>query len=108
MDSVCVPLTAAGDIDPRWGRANRVAVAEITDGVITSWRETTVAWDTQHDQGTEGAHHARIARFLLDNRVDVVAAQHVGPGMQRMLDSMGIRLVTGISGNARDAVTRIR
>ena len=107
MDSVCVPVTAGGDIDPRWGRANRVAVAEITDGVIKSWRETTVSWDTKHDQGTEGAHHARIARFLLDNTVDVVAAQHVGPGMQRMLDSMGIRLVTGISGNAREALTRL-
>ena len=107
MDSVCVPVTATGDIDPRWGRAHRVAVAEITDGVINSWRETTVSWDNQHDQGTEGAHHARIARFLLDNRVDVVAAQHVGVGMQRMLDSMGIRLVTGVSGNAREAVARI-
>ena len=75
--------------------------------MIKSWRETTVCWDTEHDQSPEGAHHARIARFLLDNTVDVVAAQHVGPGMQRMLDSMGIRLVTGISGNAREAVTRI-
>jgi len=78
------------------------------DGVIDSWRETTVDWDSQHDQGTEGAHHARIARFLLDNRVDVVAAQHVGPGMQRMLASMGIRLVTGMTGDARAAVAQLR
>ena len=108
MDTVCVPLTPTGDIDPRWGRAHRVAVAELVDGVIDSWRETTVAWDSQHDQGTEGAHHARIARFLLDNSVDVVAAQHVGPGMQRMLDSMGIRLVAGMTGDARAAVTQLR
>jgi len=108
MDTVCVPLALNGDIDPRWGRANRVAVAEVGDGVIDSWRETTVAWNIEHDQGTEGAHHARIARFLLDNHVDVVAAQHVGPGMQRMLDSMGIRLVVGLNGNAREAVTQPR
>jgi predicted Fe-Mo cluster-binding NifX family protein len=106
MDIVCVPLAPTGDIDPRWGRAHRVAVAQVVDGVIDSWRETTVAWDIEHDQGTEGAHHARIARFLLDNHVDVVAAQHVGAGMQRMLDSMGIRLVVGLTGNARKAVTQ--
>jgi predicted Fe-Mo cluster-binding NifX family protein len=108
MDIVCVPLAPTGDIDPRWGRAHRVAVAEVVDGVIDSWRETTVAWDIEHDQGTEGAHHARIARFLLDNRVGVVAAQHVGAGMQRMLDSMGIRLVVGMTSNAHEAVAQLR
>ena len=108
MDIVCVPLAPTGDIDPRWGRAHCVAVAEVVDGVIDSWHETTVAWDIEHDQGTEGAHHARIARFLLDNRVNVVAAQHVGAGMQRMLESMGIRLVAGMTGNAHEAVAQLR
>ena len=86
---VCVPITAEGQVDPRWGRADRVAVASVADGQITDWQEFTVGWGTLHDVGTEGAHHARVARFLRDNQVQPVAVRHVGPGMQRMLGSMG-------------------
>ena len=74
---VCVPVAADGQVDPRWGRADRVAVAEVADGEVRDWQEFTVAWGTLHDQGTEGAHHARVARFLRGNwiglRMPVVA-----------------------------------
>ena len=100
---VCVPITADGQVDPRWGRADRVAVADVADGEIRDWQEFTVAWGTLQDQGTEGAHHARVARFLRDKKVRAVAAEHVGPGMQRMLGSMGIRIVSGLGGDARSA-----
>jgi predicted Fe-Mo cluster-binding NifX family protein len=100
---VCVAVTADGQVDSRWGRASRVAVAEVDSGQIRDWQEFAVGWGALHDQGTEGAHHARIARFLRDNQVQVVAAHHVGPGMERMLGSMAIRVVTGVSGDARTA-----
>jgi predicted Fe-Mo cluster-binding NifX family protein len=100
---VCVPVTADGGVDPRWGRADRVAVAEVADGEIRDWQEFTVGWGTLHDQGPEGAHHARVARFLRDNGVQAIAVDHVGPGMQRMLASMAIRAVTGLGGDARSA-----
>ena len=100
---VCVPVTADGRVDPRWGRADRVAVAEVADGEVRDWEEFTVAWGTLHDQGTEGAHHARVARFLRDNAIQAVGVHHVGPGMQRMLDSMAIRVVTDLGGDARSA-----
>lgn len=100
---VCVPVTANGQVDPRWGRADRVAVAEIADGQISDWQEFTVGWGVLHDQGTEGAHHARIARFLMDNKVQAVAVSHVGPGMERMLGSMAIQVIAGLSGDARSA-----
>lgn len=100
---VCVPITADGQVDPRWGRADQVAVAEVSDGQISDWQEFAVGWGALHDQGTEGAHHARVARFLVDNKVRAVAVNHVGPGMQRMLGSMSIRVVTGLSGDARTA-----
>ena len=102
---VCVPITADGQVDPRWGRADCVAVADVADGEIRDWQEFAVAWGTQHDQGTEGAHHARVARFLRDNQVQAVAAEHVGPGMQRMLGSMTIRVGTGLGGDARSAAS---
>lgn len=100
---VCVPITADGQLDPRWGRADRVAVADVADGEIGDWQEYTVAWGRLHDQGTEGAHHARVARFLRDSQIQAVAVHHVGPGMQRMLDSMAIPVVTGLAGDARRA-----
>ena len=102
--NVCVPITAEGAVAGRWGRAERVAVAEVSDGAIRSWREVDVGWDAAHDAGTEGAHHARIARFLRDNEVEAVAVHHVGPGMQRMLATMGIAVAPAGSGPARDAV----
>ncbi|HCU94067.1 MAG TPA: hypothetical protein DHU96_15620 [Actinobacteria bacterium] len=100
---VCVPITTDGLVEPRWGRADRVAVADVTDGEIHDWQEFTVAWGTLHDQGTEGAHHARVARFLRENRVQAIAVHHVGAGMQRMLGSMQIQVVAGLGGDARSA-----
>jgi predicted Fe-Mo cluster-binding NifX family protein len=78
-------------------------VADVTAGEIRSWQEFTVGWGTLHDQGTEGAHHARVARFLRENQVQGIAVHHIGPGMQRMLALMSIRAVTGLAGDARSA-----
>jgi predicted Fe-Mo cluster-binding NifX family protein len=98
---VAVPLDGE-QVGSRWGRAERVAVAVVTDGVISWWTEHAVGWDQAHDAGTEGQHHARVVRFLRDQRVQVVAADHVGDGMVRMLATMGVALVTGAHGPARD------
>lgn len=102
--NVAIAVTATGQVDPRWGRAEIVAVGSLSADGISDWREHEVRWSTLHDGGTEGSHHARIARFLRENAVDVVVAEHLGAGMQRMLATMGIRLVTGASGDARQAV----
>ena len=81
-----------------------MAVASTSSGQITDWQELDVGWDTLHDEGTEGAHHARVARFLIDHHIDVVVAEHMGPGMTRMLTTMGIRVSLGALGDARAAV----
>jgi predicted Fe-Mo cluster-binding NifX family protein len=101
---VCVPVNADGSVDPRWGRADRVAVAQATPQGITTWEELDVGWSTLHDAGGEGAHHARVARLLIDHRVDTVVANHMGPGMLNMLEKMGISIHLGAEGNARNAV----
>lgn len=72
-----MPITAEGQVDPRWGRADRVAVASVVDGQIAGRQEFTVGWGTLHDVGTEGAHHARVAHFLRDNQVQASAVRHV-------------------------------
>ncbi len=100
---VCVPVTADGLIDPRWGRADRVAIAEVTGGGIANWQESDVGWSTLHDAGTEGSHHARVARFLQDHHVEAVVANHMGMPMVHMLERMGLKLRLGAMGDAREA-----
>ncbi|MCL4494839.1 MAG: hypothetical protein M1294_08490 [Firmicutes bacterium] len=104
---VCIPVDAQGQVDARWGRAARVALATVDSHQITSWNEVDVHWDTLHDEDGEGRHHARVAKFLMDNQVTDVAANHMGPGMARMLESMRLRTHLGVDGNARDVVERL-
>lgn len=100
---VCVPVMSDGQIDPRWGRAARVAIVDVEDGAVAGWWEFDVAWDDLHDVGTEGVHHARVASFLREQGVQVVAAHHIGPGMVTMLGRMGLTVRLGASGDARQA-----
>ena len=102
---ICLAVADDGSIDPRRGRAQRVAVATVEAGTITRWEEFDVSWDTLHDTGPEGAHHARVARFVREHYADTVLAHHMGEGMARMLQKMGVTVRLGIVGDARRAVT---
>ncbi len=102
---ICIPITGDDQVDARWGRAHQVAIADINHGEITGWWEHEVCWDILHDVGSEGAHHARVARFLREQHVGAVVAEHMGPGMMRMLRTMGITVYLGAHGDARQAVT---
>ena len=101
---MCAPVTKEGMIDPRWGRADWVAVADVDGGEIVSWQEVEVSWSRLHDEGAPGSHHARVVTFLREHQVEAVVASHIGPGMQRMLDTMGLPVHLGASGDAREAV----
>jgi predicted Fe-Mo cluster-binding NifX family protein len=104
---VCLPVTTNGQVGHSWGRAARVAVAEVQDSLILAWEEFDVAWDRLHDETTEGGHHSRVARFLRENRVDIVAAGHMGEPMVQMLGQMGIVVHLDVSGDARQAVISV-
>jgi predicted Fe-Mo cluster-binding NifX family protein len=101
---LCVPVTPSGEVDPRWGRAATVAVADVRDGRIVQWGTVEVAWDALHDAGTEGGHHARVAGFLRERGVQVVVADHMGDPMVHMLGLMGVATRLGAAGDARQAV----
>ncbi|MCL2463630.1 MAG: NifB/NifX family molybdenum-iron cluster-binding protein [Micrococcales bacterium] len=101
--STVVALSLVGSqVGGGWGRAQRIAVATVDQGVVTDWVEHDVAWDVAHDEGTDGSHHARVVRFLQSNSVQVVATGHMGPPMARMLATMGIRTVVDATGDPRD------
>lgn len=99
----CVPVQPDGQVDPRWGRAGVVAIAQVEGDSVTSWHEFNVRWDQLHDTGTEGGHHARVARFLREHGVQTVVAHHMGPDMVTMLGRMGLTVRLGASGDARMA-----
>lgn len=101
--NVCVTLGPDGSVGGGLGRAARVALAAVEDGSISSWEEIDVGWDELHDSEPEGAHHARLVRFLRERDVAAVVARGMGEGMRRVLANMGIRLVLA-DGEARDAV----
>jgi len=104
---VCAPVTMDGNIDPRWGRADWVAIADVQGGKINTWLEVEVSWSRLHDEGTEGSHHARVVKFLREHGVETVVVHHMGDGMIRMLNTMGIPVHLGASGDARTAVQEI-
>ncbi|WP_448630569.1 NifB/NifX family molybdenum-iron cluster-binding protein [Cellulomonas soli] len=101
---VCIPVTDDGLVGPGWGRAARVALADVQGGEITAWDEVDVRWDLAHDEGTEGSHHARVARFVRERGVGTVVAGHMGPPMVNMLGKLKVVTVLGAQGSARDAV----
>lgn len=85
-----IALGTDGSISGGFGRAPRVAVCEASADEVHSWEETSVAWDATHDTLPDGTHHATIARFLKDRRVEAVLAGHAGAPMHAMLTKLGI------------------
>jgi predicted Fe-Mo cluster-binding NifX family protein len=104
---VCVPVTEEGWIDPRWGRARRLAIAQVEAGTITRWEELDVGWGDARNTGSERAHHARVARFIKEHHVETVLVDHMGDDMLRILARMGVTVHLGASGDARQAVKLI-
>jgi predicted Fe-Mo cluster-binding NifX family protein len=102
--TVCVPVTAAGEVDARWGRAARVALATVEEGEVTAWQVVEVGWDVRHDLAGEGRHHAEVARFVAQRGVGAVLAAGMGEPMRHMLGRMGVEVRLGAAGDARAAV----
>lgn len=99
-----VPVTAAGQVDQRFGKAATMAVATIADGQLVDWQLHEVGWDVLHDQSEHGQHHARIVRFLKDNEIQRVIFAHMGQPMLHTITKMGLELVQVPPMEAREAV----
>jgi len=69
-----------------------------------TWQEVEVSWSRSHDEGAPGSHHARVVKFLRDHHVEALVANHIGDGMVRMFDTMGLPTYLGAAGDARAAV----
>lgn len=101
---IATPVTEDGRSAAAWGRAHWVGVADVEDGAVRSWQIHEVGWDVSHDEGTHGSHHARIVRFLKEEGVQAVVVDHMGEGMQRVMNTMGIPLLPASPGDAQASV----
>lgn len=101
---VVIPVRPDGGVGSGWGKAPRVAVAIVEDGAITDWQEHEVDWDRLHDEGGEGAHHARIVRFVREQQATRIVVHHMGAPMQHTLGLLGLTVTLGAAGDARAAI----
>ena len=101
---VCIPVTSVEEVGPGFGRASRVAIADVAGGHVATWEIFDVGWGDLHDAGSEGTHHARIATFIREHGVEAVVGSHMGEGMLQMLGRMNVEVHMGASGDARAAV----
>lgn len=106
---VALPVTPEELVDPRFGRASDVAIAVVEDDRVVDWRVEHVSWDVLHDQSEHGQHHARVVRFMVANKVTVVAASAMGGGMVHTLGKLGPQIVLGVPASmpGREAVVAV-
>jgi predicted Fe-Mo cluster-binding NifX family protein len=48
-----------------------------------------------------------VVTFLREHQVEAVVANHIGPGMVRMMETMGLPMHLGAAGDAREAVQAV-
>lgn len=50
--NVMIPVRPDGSVEPRFGKAPMVAVAQVdNDGHVTDWHTFKVEWDRLHNRG---------------------------------------------------------
>lgn len=83
-----------GNVFQHFGKTEQFKVYEVADGKVVS------------DQvlPTNGTGHEALADFLKENQIEVVLCGGLGDGMQAALNLVGIAVVSGLEGNADEAV----
>ncbi|MGC8647831.1 MAG: NifB/NifX family molybdenum-iron cluster-binding protein [Candidatus Micrarchaeia archaeon] len=77
------------------GRAPRVAIIHEKDGKVEKIEEIDVGWDKAHETEQEGLHHATVAKFIMQHKVNEIIASGAGPDMRKMLERLGMKIRIG-------------
>lgn len=83
-----------GDVFQHFGRTETFKIYVVEDRKIV----------TSEIIGSEGAGHGALAGVLAENGVDILICGGLGDGAMNALTEAGISVVSGVSGNADDAV----
>jgi predicted Fe-Mo cluster-binding NifX family protein len=86
------------EIDPNFGRARYFLVVD----------PKTMNLEVVDNPNIEAAHGAGIqtAQLILNLNVGTVLTGNCGPNAQRVLQSSGIKVITGVSGKVEDALSK--
>jgi predicted Fe-Mo cluster-binding NifX family protein len=98
---VCVSASGSSihsQIDPRFGRCAYFIIAD-TDTMDYEYLPNT-AHESPHGAGVQAA------QIVANQNVQVVITGMLGPNAQRVLSAAGIKIITGVTGDVRDAVHR--
>ena len=88
------------EIDPTFGRARYFLVVD----------PETMDFEVVDNPNIEAAHGAGIqtAQLILSLNVGTVLTGNCGPNAQRVLQSSGIKVITGVSGKVEDLLSKYR
>jgi predicted Fe-Mo cluster-binding NifX family protein len=100
---VCISAIGSSidsQIDPKFGRCAYFIIADID----------TMDYHHMPNDAYESPHGAGIqaAQVVANQNVQAVITGIVGPNAHRVLSAAGIEIITGVTGNVRDAVQRYR
>jgi predicted Fe-Mo cluster-binding NifX family protein len=79
-----------GEVFQHFGRTENFKIYDIEDGKVVSSRVI----------GNGGQSHGGLVQILLENNVDTFICGGIGGGARQMIESRGIRLLPGASGDA--------
>ena len=100
---ICVSASSDSldaDVDPRFGRCQYFVIVD----------SETMDFSAILNDSTNAAHGAGIqaAQTVTNMGAKVVLTGNVGPNAFNVLSATGIKIVTGVSGNVRDAVEKYK
>lgn len=100
-----VAVTATGkdldsDLDPRFGRARYFIIVD-TDTMAYDVKENIQNMDLPQGAGVQAG------KTVANAGAEALITGNCGPKAYHVLDAAGIKVITGISGTVRDAVSRM-
>ncbi|MGC9101353.1 MAG: NifB/NifX family molybdenum-iron cluster-binding protein [Caldisericum sp.] len=100
-----VAITSSGNtldsmVDPRFGRCPYFIIVD-TDTMQFKVIENS-------GMGRQGGAGVNAAQLLVDEGVQVLISGNVGPNAEQALKSGGIRIITGVSGTAKEVIEKLK
>jgi len=86
-----------GQVFQHFGHSEFFKLYQVEGDAVVSARVT----------GTKGAGHGALAGFLREQGAEVLICGGIGAGARTALDQAGIRLYTGVTGEADQAVAQL-
>ncbi|MCR5215775.1 MAG: peptidylprolyl isomerase, partial [Lachnospiraceae bacterium] len=86
-----------GNVFGHFGRTEQFKVYDIEDGKVVSSEVV----------GTNGTGHGALAGLLMEGGVNILICGGIGGGAMMALDSVGIKVYAGASGNTDECVAQL-